>query len=883
MRRSSAIIAISLLFCVVRNAEAQNKYYLSQIANGGSGGSNYRTAFVLFNNTDSDATASLKLTADNGSPLTVTLEGLGTGSSFELFIAAGASQFLQTDGRGPTVTGAATVTASARLGVSAIFSIYNDNGEYITEAGVGSSEALTEFVLPVDTTGLFNTGLAILNTGSLEATLTLSLRGVDGAAVDQTTRTLAAGAHVAQFVAGTNQFFPALGSFQGTLLVRSTTPVAALVLRQNQTPLSFTSLPVVTPSPPRLTQNLAQVVNGSFGGGSYRTSFLLFNLTSRTANAVLALTKDDSTPLVVTIPGRGTDSTFQVAVPGNGSVFLQTDGSGAVAAGGATLTSTEALGSSAIFTVLGADGKFMTEAGVGDSQVLDTFTLPVDLTGTFDTGVAFLNPGNSSSRITLRLLDATGGLFDPGTAVDLRAKGHTAKFVSELFPGTRNFRGSMTVSASSPVAALTLRQNLSPLSYTTLPVVSGLATGRAPEAPVLPRSRTGVAITANQTVNETLPSGFRLTGQVLGDGRADYVAARRSDGALFTGSVNADTGRFTIALGEGSYTLQVCYHPVSGAAWGTITSTFADPNPVQVSADTTRHITLPGAALFSVSGDVQGVANLPEITDAQVVLTSVDSRTQVSVNLGADGKFQGMIPNGSYRAGIAVPLVIFSQFQNESLAVYDIGSVNVSGGPVTASLTAPSTARITGSVNATWLGSLAFGLKVLARDRAANAVDAAACCDAPATSAGNADPTKQYQLVVPRNRSYAMGVTVPLRIENRFLGTLDFPMTTDAVDLSADVIHNFNIPDVPERMTLSGTVTDSRGRALEGVSVIASVQGVTGAPTIGFTASASTDGLGNYSMPVLSGTGYQIQFIPAPPFTAEPPKIPPASASGPRQ
>ncbi|HYK90598.1 MAG TPA: hypothetical protein VE398_17630, partial [Acidobacteriota bacterium] len=44
------------------------------------------------------------------------------------------------DGQGNGVVGAATVTATAAVGVSAIFTVYDANGNYMTEAGVGSSQ-----------------------------------------------------------------------------------------------------------------------------------------------------------------------------------------------------------------------------------------------------------------------------------------------------------------------------------------------------------------------------------------------------------------------------------------------------------------------------------------------------------------------------------------------------------------------------------------------------------------------------------------------------------------------------------------------------------------------------------------------------------------------
>ena len=472
-----AVLFVSLF--LVNGAYAQNKYYLSHVANGNYGDGSFRMTFILFNNGDTDTTALLQLTDDNGLPLTMTITGMGTGSQFNVQLPGGASQILQTDGLGSLVAGAAVVTSAAAIGVSAIFTIYDRNGNYVTESGVGVSEALASFVIPVDTTGLFNTGMALFNFNGVDATITLTLRGTDGLQVSTAPMVLKSHGHTASFIAGAGQLFPGATNFQGTLLVQSTVPIAAMVLRQNLTPLSYTSLPVVSTASTKQTLNVAHVANGTYASGSFKTSFLIFNISASPANVVLALTQDNGTPFSVTIPGRGTASsfTFNNLAPG-GSLFLQTDGSGSLSGGAATITSNVPVGASGVFTVYNTQGAFQTEAGVGDSPVLTSLTLPVDITGSFDTGVAFYGP--SGATLTFRLLSAGGTLVGSSATRNLASKGHLAEFVSQIFPGTANFRGSLAITATSGVAALTLRQNASPLSYTTLPVASGKASGTAP-------------------------------------------------------------------------------------------------------------------------------------------------------------------------------------------------------------------------------------------------------------------------------------------------------------------------------------------------------------------------------------------------------------------
>ena len=243
MKARLSVLFVLVILGGVAGAFADEQYYLPQVADGRFDGGSFRTTFVLFNNTDADGNANVKLTADDGGPLTVGIAGLGRVSEFNVFLAKGATEIVQTDGSGSLVVGAANVTASAKIGVSAIFTNFDAAGNYLTEAGVGNSEPQTEFILPVDTTGLFNTGIALFNPGTGTATVTLELRDTGGQPVGNTSIDLGAKSHLARFVSGSGQLFPSAGARQGTLRVQSSVPLSAVVLRQNQTPLSYTSLP----------------------------------------------------------------------------------------------------------------------------------------------------------------------------------------------------------------------------------------------------------------------------------------------------------------------------------------------------------------------------------------------------------------------------------------------------------------------------------------------------------------------------------------------------------------------------------------------------------------------------------------------------------------
>ncbi len=498
------------LFFFVSRANAQNLYYLPQIANGINGAGSIRTTFLLFNNTAGNVTAALNLTDDDGNPLTLALGGTA-GNYFVIQLPAGASQVLESDGLGNLVSGAAEVTATGKIGVSAIFSIYDAGGHFLTETGLGNSDPLSSFVMPVDTTGFFNTGVALFNSNSDSVQVRMTLRDTDGRIVGSPVeRILPPNSHLAHFISGSDQLFPSMVNFLGTLLVESSEPISSIVLRENDSPLSYTSLPVVSTSSTEQTLILPQVANGTFSDGSMTTSFLIFNISAAPASVHLTLSDDSGNLLVMTIPAWGTASsfTFPSLAPG-ASLFLQTDGAGGLATGVAVISSDVPIGASAIYTLLNTQGVFQTETGVGDAPVLTSLTLPVDITGTFDTGVAFWNESGSSSDITFRLLDATGASIGGAVSKNLLADGHLAIFVSQLFPGTSNFQGSVAVTSTGGVAAMSLRQNSSPLSFTTLPVVSGIGSiALAPVAafsysPGAPAAGTSVKFTDASTPTPT--------------------------------------------------------------------------------------------------------------------------------------------------------------------------------------------------------------------------------------------------------------------------------------------------------------------------------------------------------------------------------------------
>jgi len=451
--------------------------YLPQVANGEFAGGRFRTTFVLTNTTALSIEVQIDLTADDGSPLTVGLADgdtdLGSDSTFTVVIPSGATRFLDTDAQGEGRVGAARLQSDGPLTVAAVFTILDSNGNLLTEGGVGDSQPQVSFVVPVDKAGAFNTGLALFNPDPGQPSqLTVRLFDLTGQAKNSPVQlTLAALQHRAKFV---DEIFSGLGDFRGTVHVSADRPVAAMTLRQNFQPLGLTTLPVVWTGSTQTEFYLPHVADGSFSGGRIRTSFLLFALSNAGASAKLTLTADDGAPLAMNLSGQGAKSEFDLSVSANGSLFLESGGSGALSAGAARIVADKPIGVVAIFSILDEQGRLRTEAGVASARRLADLTLPVGTAASFDSGIAFFNLQASETTVVLALLDAEGAPASGVTArktLKLQPHGHVAHFVTELFPGaTQPFRGSVGILSSGEVAATTLRQNSAPLSFTTLPV-----------------------------------------------------------------------------------------------------------------------------------------------------------------------------------------------------------------------------------------------------------------------------------------------------------------------------------------------------------------------------------------------------------------------------
>ena len=264
--------------------------------------------------------------------------------------------------------------------------------------------------------------------------------------------------------------------FRSSMSFASSQPIAAVTLRETRNtqgePL-YTTLPVVNPDS---SSNASFLVFPQIAaGGGYATQLLLMNTGVDALKGRIQLTASDGLPLLVNVAGN-TVADLAYEIPPLGVFRAELRGvSEKTNVGYAVVTSesgTRLPAGSAIFQLRDAEG-LVTEAGVGATPTGSASRIYVDYAAT-QTGFAIANPGDLTAAITLTLMDRWGGVRRI-LQQSLPARGHTARFVHELFPEIGNgFDGLLEIRSTTPVAAITLKVTTNRLNrpvLTTLPVL----------------------------------------------------------------------------------------------------------------------------------------------------------------------------------------------------------------------------------------------------------------------------------------------------------------------------------------------------------------------------------------------------------------------------
>jgi len=218
--------------------------YFPQFGNGG--GQAGVTSSVVLTNPSSTATAegTLHFFDANGQPLTIGLTGGGAGapaSEVDFSIQPLGSVTFTTNGQGDLTSGSSEVISNEPVGGIIRFQLP------VGIAGFGSGASVRHAITPARRNPDINTAIAIRNLETFPLTVTLQIRGENGASLGDDAvvqRTIPANGRIAQFI---NELFQNLNTsnFLGTVEISTGEgSFSAISLELGSDAGLFTSLPV---------------------------------------------------------------------------------------------------------------------------------------------------------------------------------------------------------------------------------------------------------------------------------------------------------------------------------------------------------------------------------------------------------------------------------------------------------------------------------------------------------------------------------------------------------------------------------------------------------------------------------------------------------------
>jgi len=465
-------------------------FYFSQIAEGSRSGAAFETT-LFFANTGNDSRLRVEFFNSGAQVMPLALGGLGTDWSFAVDLKKGESFSTRTRAGTALRAGYARVTAGPGIGGTAVYS-YSENGLTMFEAGVPASGTLNRFTLYADAeSSARSTALALVNAGNQSARATLRLYDADfNHVADRSLSSILGGdfgpgSHLARYA---GELFPEIGQRQirnGVITVESDQPLSCVTLQQNDSTvpaspghlLSMSAFPVipgtaefdpVAGSP--ATLYFPQVATGSFGAAQLETSLVLVNAGAETDALVEFFDETGRLSKVSLVGEPSAAHSFNRHLRVGQSIVLEVTGSGSAWVGYARVTTTSRVGGTAVLK-WSDRGVRLFETGIPATTGQNEFSVAVDATPNYSTGLAFVNTGSAPASVTLRLYDKSSGLVAERSLAgliggkQLAPGAHVSKYAFEIFRELAAIglsEGLIAVYSDQPLAAVTLRQRDDP-------------------------------------------------------------------------------------------------------------------------------------------------------------------------------------------------------------------------------------------------------------------------------------------------------------------------------------------------------------------------------------------------------------------------------------
>ena len=430
------------------------------------------TAITLMNLGSTAACSSLQFFADpDGGPLSLPLsfpQGAikpTTASTLNQPIQPNALLLLDTTGPAsqPVTVGWAKMEGAGNIGGYGVFTNSKTNWEAVVPL---VSTGAISYVLPFDNTGSLSTGLAVANLSSQAASVSVVIRNDRGLQIDNETIPLRPLGHTSFMLAAN---YAVTAGIRGTIEFTSQSggEISVLGLRANGPAL--TTLPALA----NVVAGKGTLAHVTYNGG-WQTIITLVNVGTAAAQTTLSFFDDNGNPMAVPLTYPQTGATTSSAsikrtlAPGE-SLIMETQGRDALASvsGSAVLTSTGAVGGSAIFRLnsSGQEGVVPLE-----TRNATTYAFGFDNTNGRVTGMALANNTSNAANLAITLRDDRGATIATDS-ISLKANGHTQAVLTASYPASAGKRG--TVEIAGPGGFSVLGLFVSPTgNVTTLPALA---------------------------------------------------------------------------------------------------------------------------------------------------------------------------------------------------------------------------------------------------------------------------------------------------------------------------------------------------------------------------------------------------------------------------
>ena len=285
-------------------------------------------------------------------------------------------------------------------------------------------------------------------------------------------------------------------------------------------------------------------------GAGWQTTLTYINYSAEEVSCRTDFLSDQGTPLMVSFPSLGPDTSRSDMLPPGGSVHEETDVglSAPPAAGWARATCTGPVKASLLFRQYDSAGVPLAEAGVNAAAIPARrfVTFAEQAPGQAGTGVAYANPSDTAAVVTFTTRDEAGRMLD---SVDqtLTPGGHGAQNMAGLF-SFPSFAGSLEIISSEPIVTLSINAEAAPI-FSSLPPGELDPSAQGPTTYYFPHLAVGASWQSTLTyINYSPQEVICRTDFFSGQGTPLRVSfpgrgpdAGRSDVLLPGGSVHEET------------------------------------------------------------------------------------------------------------------------------------------------------------------------------------------------------------------------------------------------------------------------------------------------------------------------------------------------------